>query len=67
METDLSVAKMAEAHLINVQREIASLNDQKTKIDGEIKRLAEYLNKGIEILRGSTPQQNADPTEAFKG
>lgn len=65
MEANLTVNQLAEAHLVNVQREIAGLNEQKNKIEGEIKRLTEYFNNGLSALRDS--QKQPDVTEAFKG
>lgn len=65
MEANLTINQLAEAHLVNVQREIAGLNEQKNKIEGEIKRLTEYFNNGLSALRDS--QKQPDVTEAFKG
>jgi hypothetical protein len=62
----LTLAQLAEAHLMNVQREIAGLNEQKSRIEGEIKRLTEYLNDGVDIIRQAV-QVKADPVEVFKG
>jgi hypothetical protein len=55
----VTLAQMAEAHLLNVQREIASLNEKKNQIDAEVKRLTDYLNEGVSVLKEST-QQNAE-------
>lgn len=53
----VTLEQMAEAHLLNVQREIASLNERKTQIDGEIKRLTDYLNEGISVLKNKEVPQ----------
>ncbi len=53
----VTLEQMAEAHLLNVQREIASLNERKTQIDGEIKRLTDYLNEGISVLKNKEAPQ----------
>jgi len=63
MEKKLNLSQLAEAHLMNVQREIAGLNEQKTRIDGEINRLTEYLKDGIEIIRQAA--QPSDVQQAF--
>lgn len=62
----LTLVQLAEAHLMNVQREIAGLNEQKSRIEGEIKRLTEYLNDGVDAIRQAV-QVKADPVEVFKG
>lgn len=54
MDQEMTLEKLAEAHLMNVQREIAALNEQKSRIEGEIQRLNEYLNNGVEVMRKST-------------
>ena len=38
-----TIKDMAEAHLLNVQREIQTLEQRKKEIDAEINRLSEYL------------------------
>ena len=53
-EEKLTVSQLAEAHLMNVQREISALNEQKTRIEGEIKKLTEYFNNGLQTLRSQT-------------
>lgn len=45
-----TLKEMAEAHLSNVQKAIADLQLQKTKLDDEIKKLSDYLNEGISVL-----------------
>jgi hypothetical protein len=64
----LTLAQLAEAHLMNVQREISALNNEKSKIDAEIQRLTEYLNNGIDVIRQSQVKtvQNPMPKEAVK-
>jgi len=69
MENQLTMAQLAEAHLMNVQREISQLNQRKSEIDVEIKRLTEYLNSGVDVIRQHQRSQAkpADATEVFKG
>lgn len=64
----LTLAQLAEAHLMNVQREISALNNEKAKIDAEIQRLTEYLNNGIDAIRQSQmkPAPAPMPAEAVK-
>ena len=45
-----SMVEMVEAHLLNVQREVQTLNERKTQIDQEITRLQEYLRDGSATL-----------------
>lgn len=47
----VSLQEMAEAHLTNVQKAIIDLQNQRSKIDEEIKRLTDYLQGGIEVLK----------------
>ena len=48
-----SLKEMAEAHLLNVQREIQQLNERKATIDQEIERLSSYLEDGKQTLEES--------------
>lgn len=52
--------QMVEAHLMNVQREISTLNERKTAIDNEIDKLTSYLAEGISALEESKKQQSAE-------
>lgn len=45
-----TLEEMAEAHLMNVQREIAALNDRKTQIEADIKKLTDYFNENVKVL-----------------
>jgi len=53
---------MAEAHLLNVQREIQNLNERKVQIDQEIENLTSYLNDGARELQEA--QSNAEAEQA---
>ena len=48
-----SMAEMVEAHLMNVQREISSLEERKVAIDSEIEKQKSYLVDGSETLKES--------------
>lgn len=50
----VSLAEMAQTHLVNVENEIRRLEQQKNQIDAEIKKLSEYLQKGLQTLRLET-------------
>ena len=50
-----SVLEMAEAHLLNVQREIATLEQRKVEIDQEIEKLKSYLEEGVQQLQADAP------------
>jgi len=56
------VTEMAEAHLLNVQREIQNLNERKVQIDQEIENLTSYLNDGARELQEA--QSNAEAEQA---
>jgi predicted nucleic acid-binding Zn-ribbon protein len=60
MEKTLTLSQLAEAHLMNVQREISALNNQKSQIEAEIQRLTEYLNNGVDVIR----QANSKPVDS---
>jgi hypothetical protein len=45
-----TVLEMAEAHLLNVQREITSLKERGVALTAEIERLQNYLEEGIRVL-----------------
>ena len=45
------VVDMAEAHLVNVQREIQTLRERNVQIQDEIEKLTEYLNEGAQELQ----------------
>lgn len=60
----LSVQEMAEAHLLNVQREIVALNERKKQIDVDLEKLNQYLEEGVKTMKevqgtsgASSPQQ----------
>ena len=56
-----TIKDMAEAHLLNVQREIQTLEQRKKEIDAEITRLSEYLKDGANVLASSEPDASAVP------
>jgi prefoldin subunit 5 len=49
----VTLEQMAEAHLSNVQREIANLQEAKKKVDADIERLTQYFNEGVKVLNES--------------
>lgn len=52
-----SIVEMAEAHLLNVEREIHALNERKAVIDVEVGKLQEYLQGGRGTLAEATSTQ----------
>jgi len=50
----VTLKQMAEAHLLNVQREIGNLRENHRKIEEEIKRLSEYFDEGVRTLNENT-------------
>ena len=61
-----TIKDMAEAHLLNVQREIKTLEQRKQEIDVEIARLSEYLNDGADVL-AATSEPDASAVPDFTG
>jgi hypothetical protein len=45
-----TIEEMAEAHLLNVQREIATLTEKKNQIESDIQKLTAYFNENAAIL-----------------
>jgi uncharacterized protein YaaN involved in tellurite resistance len=63
-----SLKEMAEAHLLNVQREIQQLNERKATIDQEIERLSSYLEDGKQTLEESNQVESPIPqSQTFLG
>ena len=45
-----NIVEMAKAHLLNVQQQINDLENQKARIDEDIKALSDYLQQGAAEL-----------------
>ncbi len=45
-----TIKEMAEAHLLNVQREIQNLTQKRAELDKELNTLNEYLVEGSKTL-----------------
>lgn len=58
-----TVKEMAEAHLLNVQREIQNLSVKRNEIDNELKTLNEYLLEGSKVLSEDTAETE-DPEKS---
>ena len=50
-----TVKEMAEAHLLNVQREIQNLSQRRSEIDKEIETLNTYLVE-VRLFKGKVPR-----------
>jgi len=50
-----SILEMAEAHLLNVQRELQNLSQKRSEIDKEIETLNGYLVEGAKVVQENTP------------
>ena len=46
----VEVREMAEAHLKNVQQQLAELQNQKVRIEADIEKLGDYLQQGVAEL-----------------
>ena len=59
-----SLKEMAEAHLLNVQREIQTLKQRQVEIGEEITKLESYLEEGVrdlnEVGAEASPEEVAD-------
>tara|TARA_Y100001938_G_C8004678_1_gene386668 strand:+ start:227 stop:424 length:198 start_codon:yes stop_codon:yes gene_type:complete len=59
-----SLKEMAEAHLLNVQREIQTLKQRQVEIGEEITKLESYLEEGVKDLNQvgteASPEEVAD-------
>ena len=54
-----SVLEMAEAHLLNIQREIQQLDQRKNEIQSEIERLQQYMNEAIGVVETAKSEATA--------
>ena len=54
-----NILEMAEAHLMNIQREIQVLELRKIEIDKEISRLSEYLEGGVVAVSDAKSEASA--------
>tara|TARA_Y100000996_G_scaffold410167_1_gene392054 strand:+ start:1203 stop:1430 length:228 start_codon:yes stop_codon:yes gene_type:complete len=54
-----NILEMAEAHLMNIQREIQVLEQRKIEIDKEISRLSEYLEGGVVAVSDAKSEASA--------
>ena len=59
-----SLKEMAEAHLLNVQREIQTLKQRQVEVGEEIKKLESYLEEGVRDL--NEVQTEATPEEVLE-
>ena len=46
----VEVREMAEAHLKNVQQQLAELQNQKVRIEADMEKLSDYLQQGVAEL-----------------
>ena len=63
-----SMAEMVEAHLLNVQREIQTLEERKVAIDSDIEKLKGYLSEGQVTLteaKSTQVKQDAPASTVF--
>ena len=54
-----TLKEMAEAHLVNVQRELQKLQQQRAEIDQEITRLSSYLEDGVQTLNSEHSEEDS--------
>ena len=53
------VLEMAEAHLINVAREVQTLEQRKIEIQSEIDRLKSYIDEAKQVVEGAKAEAQA--------
>ena len=56
----MSVIEMARAHLGNVQKAIADLEQQKNNIQEEINKLTTYLANGMKEIEKNSPKPEGE-------
>ncbi len=54
-----TVLEMAEAHLLNVSREIQTLEQRKLDVESEIDRLKSYVNEAAGVVEGAKSEARA--------
>jgi hypothetical protein len=54
--------EMVQAHLLNVEREINTLEERKVAIDQEIEKLQSYLNEGVDTLKEVVVEDGGENT-----
>lgn len=57
-----SMEEMVQAHLLNVEREINTLEERKVAIDQEIEKLQSYLNEGVDTLKEVVVEDGGENT-----
>jgi hypothetical protein len=57
-----SMEEMVQAHLLNVEREIKTLEERKVAIDQEIEKLQSYLNEGVDTLKEVVVEDGGENT-----
>ena len=55
----LSIIEMADAHLVNVKRELASLNETRLSVEKEIEKFTMYFQEGEATLLDYRSQAQA--------
>lgn len=62
MDLDITkrIVDMAEAHLLNVQRELQNLAQRKAEVDNEISKLEGYLKEGIDAVSSHSTEQEGE-------
>ena len=57
-----TMREMSEAHLINVEREIQSLQQRRVEIDAQLQQLESYLEEGKKTLLELPPTESSAPS-----
>ena len=58
----ISMKEMVQAHLLNVEREVKTLEDRKVDIDQEIEKLKAYLSDGVTTLNEVVAEEGGEDT-----
>jgi len=62
-----SILEMAEAHLLNVQRELQNLSQRRSEIDKEIETLNAYLLEGAKVVQDNTAEAEDTEVPEYSG
>lgn len=67
MESDQQkLVQLAEAHVLNIQREIKKLEVNKQEVDAQIENLTEYMKDAVELITRVKTETTTSVTPELK-
>ena len=67
MESDQQkLVQLAEAHVLNIQREIKKLEVNKQEVDAQIESLTEYMKDAVELITRVKTEATTSVTPELK-